>query len=108
MLKKVNSIKKKSKLLSKFDYDFRCTSYVLLDINDFLYSEFALILSELPNMFATLVDHYKHLKVILNFPIGSNINKDNAEILSNILSYGDYIIFDKNDPRETSGARIRW
>ena len=97
LLGKVKSMKKKSKLLSKFDYDFRCTSYVILDINDFLYSEFSSILSEIPNMLATLVDHYKHLKVVLNFPIGSNINKDNAEILSSILSFGDYIIFDKND-----------
>jgi len=96
-MKKVRKMQKKSNLLSKFSYDFRCTSFFLLDLNDFMFSEFANILDELPILLQTLVDYYKHLRLILTFPVGSLICKENADILSKTLAFGDYIIFDKND-----------
>jgi len=97
LIKRVNKFKKKSFLLSKFNYDFRCTSFFLLDLNDFLYNEYSSILEEIPNFLETIVQHYKHLKIIVNFPTGSSICQENAEIISKVLSFGDYIIFDKND-----------
>jgi len=87
----------KLNLSEQLKYDFESCDYLLLDLNQFVLSK-NVNLNELHNFLVTrIINNYYNTSIIMVFPRLDNIQRENYQVLIDLITIADIMIYDKRD-----------